>query len=76
MADMHLFGTATIGSKGQIVIPVEARTELGLEVGDKVLVIGSKHSKRLTIVTPEVIETYLNDMQDSIQTITNVFKQK
>lgn len=76
MTKMHLFGTATIGSKGQIVIPIEARTELGFEVGDKVLVIGSQSSKSLTIVKPEVIEKYLSEMQDGMQSITNVLKQK
>lgn len=35
-----LYGTATVGSKGQVVIPVEAREELGIEPGDKFYVIG------------------------------------
>lgn len=74
MARIHFFGTATIGTKGQIVIPVEARNELELEVGDKVLVIGSKKSKGLTIVKPEVIEKYLSEMQDNIKSITNLTK--
>jgi len=32
------YGTATVGTKGQIVIPAEAREELKIKEGDKVTV--------------------------------------
>ncbi len=34
------FGTTTLGPKGQIVIPAEARTAMNLAVGEKLLVFG------------------------------------
>ena len=34
------FGTTTMGEKGQIVIPAEARQALKLEKGEKLLVFG------------------------------------
>ena len=34
----EFYGTTTLGEKGQIVIPVEARTGLNLKKGDKLLV--------------------------------------
>jgi AbrB family looped-hinge helix DNA binding protein len=36
------YGVATIGSKGQIVIPAEARDEMGLQPGEKVIIFGKK----------------------------------
>jgi len=36
----HFFGATTLGEKGQVVIPAEARTALGLRKGDKLLVFG------------------------------------
>lgn len=33
------FGSATIGERGQVVIPAEAREELGFAPGDKLLVM-------------------------------------
>lgn len=36
----HFFGTATVGERGQVVIPVEARKEYNIHPGDKVLVMG------------------------------------
>jgi AbrB family looped-hinge helix DNA binding protein len=36
------YGSATIGERGQVVIPAEARHELGLEPGEKLLVFGRR----------------------------------
>lgn len=36
----HFFGSATVGERGQIVIPSEARKRYGINPGDKVLVMG------------------------------------
>ncbi len=38
--DKHCYGTTTVGEKGQVVIPAEAREALGLEKGEKLLVFG------------------------------------
>ena len=35
-----VYGTTTIGEKGQVVIPAEARKSLGLVPGEKLLVFG------------------------------------
>lgn len=45
--DKKLYGTATVGTKGQIVIPADAREELGLEPGDKLYIAGSPSKKVL-----------------------------
>jgi len=36
----NFYGTATVGEKGQIVIPAAAREALTIEKGEKVLVFG------------------------------------
>jgi len=36
----HFFGAATVGERGQIVIPSEARKKCNIHSGDKVLVMG------------------------------------
>lgn len=45
--DKKLYGTATVGTKGQIVIPADAREELGLKPGDKLYIAGSPSKKVL-----------------------------
>jgi len=36
----RFYGSITVSDRGQIVIPAEARRDLGIEVGDKLLVLG------------------------------------
>jgi AbrB family looped-hinge helix DNA binding protein len=36
----EFYGTATVGAKGQVVIPCDARDVLKLKEGDKLLVFG------------------------------------
>lgn len=36
-----LYGTATIGSKGQVVIPADAREDLDLKPGDRLYVVSA-----------------------------------
>lgn len=36
----YVYGTVTVGEKGQIVIPVKARRTFGLQPGDELVVLG------------------------------------
>ena len=38
----HLFGAVTVGERGQIVIPKQARELFGIEPGDTMLVLGDE----------------------------------
>lgn len=38
----HLFGTVTVGERGQIVIPKQARELFGIEASDALLVLGDE----------------------------------
>ena len=42
MHDKKLYGTATVGTKGQVVIPADAREALGIMPGDRLYVMASK----------------------------------
>lgn len=39
--NIKLYGTVTVGERGQVVIPVEARREIGLKHNDKLLAMGN-----------------------------------
>lgn len=39
----EFYGSTTLGDKGQVVIPVEARNKLKLKKGEKLLVFGAAH---------------------------------
>ena len=50
----HLFGTARVGEKGQIVIPKEAREQFGIQPGDTLLILGDD-STGIIVTRPEVM---------------------
>ena len=66
------YGTATIGTKGQIVIPAEAREDLGFKAGDKVVVIGIKEHGMVGICNLETVEQMFNQMSARLETIRQV----
>ena len=51
----RMLGIATVGSKGQIVIPAEARERLGIKEGDKLLVM-AKNNKAIMLINNEVTD--------------------
>ena len=52
----HIFGTAKVGEKGQIVIPKDARTLFGIQPGDTLLILGDEQTA-IIVTKPDVIET-------------------
>ena len=64
----HFYGAATVGERGQIVIPVEARKKYHIEPGDKILIMGAPHEKGLMLVKidamREFMMTLLSDLQN------------
>ena len=52
----HIFGTAKVGEKGQIVIPKDARTLFGIRPGDTLLILGDEETG-IIVTKPDVIET-------------------
>ena len=53
-AKRHIFGTAKVGEKGQIVIPKEARKLFQVEPGDTLLILGDERNG-IIVTKPDVI---------------------
>lgn len=56
----HLWGTVTIGSKGQIVIPKAARDTFCLQEGDRLVVLGDE-AEGIAFVKAEVFEQRMQE---------------
>ncbi len=63
------FGSNTIGDKGQIVIPVEARQTFGLKAGDKLIFMGHSAKGALIVTKPEIFEKHMADLQGHFDTM-------
>jgi AbrB family looped-hinge helix DNA binding protein len=72
MHDKKLYGTATVGTKGQVVIPAEAREILGIEPGDRLYVIGSKHGKWVGLIQEEQLRSIVEQFSDNIELYKDV----
>ena len=48
----HIFGTAKVGEKGQIVIPKDARTLFCIQPGDTLLILGDEQTG-IIVTKPE-----------------------
>ena len=62
----HLFGTVTIGERGQIVIPVKARKVFDLNPGDSLIVLGDEE-QGIALVKAGVVMSFLNAINESIK---------
>lgn len=57
----HLFGTVTVGERGQIVIPKKARDIFGIEPGDKLLVLGDE-AQGLALMTGNKMTEFIDNV--------------
>ena len=52
------YATTRLSSKGQVVIPEEVRSNLGLSEGDQFVVIGQRDAVILKVITPPRLEEF------------------
>ena len=53
------YGATTVGERGQVVIPAEARRDLGFAPSTKLLVFGSQHKGGIMITKAESFAEFL-----------------
>jgi len=54
----RVYGAATVGERGQIALPADARRELGIAAGDKLMVFGNKLNGSIILVKADVFESF------------------
>lgn len=69
------FGTAVLGPRGQLVIPVEARKELGIDSGSRLLVFGHFGGRGLIFMKAEAAEELLNIMSSRLDEVARLVKE-
>jgi len=69
------FGTAVLGPRGQLVVPVEARKELGIDTGDKLLVFGHFGGRGLMFIKVEAVAELVNIMSSRLDEAAKLVKE-
>jgi AbrB family looped-hinge helix DNA binding protein len=57
------YGAVTLGERGQVVIPSEARKWHGLQPGDKLLVLRHPHVRGLVLARVDDMRAVLDELQ-------------
>lgn len=74
--DKKLFGTATVGTKGQVVIPADAREELDIKTGDRLYVVGSAHAKWVGFLKEEQLREMVAHLTDNVENIKEFLEKE
>lgn len=74
MNDKKLYGTASVGSKGQVVIPADAREVLGIKPGDRLYVVGSEKSQWVGFLKEEQLRSVIDGLTNNIETYKSLLE--
>ncbi len=73
-SDRRFYGTTTIGEKGQIVIPSEARKDMGFRKKEKLLVFGVDKDM-LVVIKLSKVEQFASLLSRRLGAIKNIIKK-
>jgi len=75
--DLHrprVFGSTVVSPRGQVVIPANARRELGIDSGDTLLVCSPPHRHGLLLLKVEAVEQILSMMSERLTSFEKLIK--
>lgn len=65
--DRKFYGSVTVGERGQIVIPAQARRDHGIAAGDKLIVLGNREG--IALMGVERLMTTLSASSNLLNTL-------
>ena len=70
------YGTATIGERGQIVIPAELRKAIGIKSGDQLIVFAKPDKKIISLMPSKDFSAFLERASKLISKLENKVHKK
>ncbi len=67
--EFKCFGSATVGPRGQVVIPAHARKKLGIEVGATLLVFSGPGGNGLVLFKADSVEQLVKMVSEQLTTV-------
>jgi len=67
----EIFGTVTVGQRGQVVIPMKARKSLGLKKGDRLMVMSGPPGKKdiISFIPLERFSDFLKHFEEHLEVL-------
>lgn len=72
MHDKKLYGTATVGTKGQVVIPADAREQFDIKPGDRMYVVGSEKAQWIGFLKEDQLRSLVEHLTENIEQYRSV----
>ncbi len=69
--DACFYGSATVGERGQVVIPADARAQLEIRPGDKLLIMKHPVHTGLVMVKLDHLRGFLDEFSREVERIGN-----
>jgi AbrB family looped-hinge helix DNA binding protein len=69
-----IFGSTTVGPRGQVVIPVNARREMGIDVGTTLLVFKALGGQGLALLKVDAIEQMMSMVSQQLTEFEKLVK--
>lgn len=76
MCEDCFFGSVTVGERGQVVIPAEARKNLGIGAGDHLLVFLHPMGQGLVLTKIDSVQDVIATFQRALATVPGKPSQK
>jgi len=70
----RVYGSTVVSTRGQVVIPANARKEIGINSGDTLLVCGPAHGQGLLLLKMDAVEGILSMMSEQMATVERVIQ--
>jgi len=61
------YGSVTVGERGQVVIPAEARNEMGIRPGDKLLIMKHPVYQGLMVAKLDALRGFLDEFAREVE---------
>lgn len=71
---LRCFGSTTVGPRGQVVIPISARKELGINPGSTLLVFRGFRGEGLLLLKADTIEAMLSTVSAKLSSLERQIK--
>ncbi len=71
------YGKVSVGAKGQIVIPAEARKVMGINPGDNVIIISGPphHNRIVSIISEDEFAKFLKFFEEQVSNLKKVVSE-
>lgn len=66
---IELAGTATLGPKGQVVIPADVREKMSIEPGDKLIVVYLPDKQSVGFIKEDAMQSLIDRMGDHLHVL-------